>query len=452
MSVDTKSETVLEARRTAVELLLCEHAGDCEAPCRRACPAHMDIPEMIRRIEGGEMEAAADIVFGHIVLPAVLGRICPAPCEKACRRALHDEAVSICLLKQRVGDAALRGAPRLRAGEDTGRRAAVVGAGPAGLAAVAELRRQGHAVTLFDAGQSPGGALRTAIPEERLPREVLDAEIEAILSLKVDLRSGTEVGRHIPWQEVFDAFDAVIIASGGSSLEGLSGTGVEITERGVRTEARTLATSRQGIFAAGNAVAKKRLAVRALAHGRRAAVSAGQFLAGGAVAGDVRRFDSFLGRLDENETKNWALDASREARRSPAAGQTQGFSETEALREAGRCMACDCADKHDCRLRQTAEALGADKRAFRARRRNGALRNREHPRLVYEAGKCIRCGLCVRLSEALDEPLGLAFLGRGSALRVAPPFGRSLAEAVTKDPLRYADLCPTGALMKKRGL
>ena len=99
MEVESETEEVHEARRTALELLLSDHVGDCMAPCQLLCPAQMNIPVMNRQIAAGELEKAIVTVKRDIAIPAVLGRICPAPCEKGCRRAARDAAVSICLLK-----------------------------------------------------------------------------------------------------------------------------------------------------------------------------------------------------------------------------------------------------------------------------------------------------------------------------------------------------------------
>ncbi len=104
MHIITEDDEIREARQTALELLLSEHVGDCEAPCRVACPAHMNIPLMNRLIAAGKWEESLRIVKHDIALPAVLGRICPAPCEGACHRKSVDEPVSVCLLKKFVGD------------------------------------------------------------------------------------------------------------------------------------------------------------------------------------------------------------------------------------------------------------------------------------------------------------------------------------------------------------
>ncbi len=107
MQVESQTDQILDARRTALELLLAEHVGDCIAPCQAACPAHMNIPLMIRQIADGDTRRAIQTVTRHIALPGVLGRICPAPCEKACRRRNKDAPVAICLLKRHAADANL---------------------------------------------------------------------------------------------------------------------------------------------------------------------------------------------------------------------------------------------------------------------------------------------------------------------------------------------------------
>ena len=116
MQVQSDCPEVLEARKAAIELLLSDHVGDCVGPCQMGCPAHMNIPQMIRQIAAGQLKDAIATVKRDIALPAVLGRICPAPCEKACRRRQHDEAVSICLLKRYVADVDLQSACALCAG------------------------------------------------------------------------------------------------------------------------------------------------------------------------------------------------------------------------------------------------------------------------------------------------------------------------------------------------
>ena len=180
MSIITDDAEIKEARQTALELLLSEHVGDCEGPCQIACPAHMNIPQMNRLIGSGYFYDALIEVKKNIALPAVLGRICPAPCEGACHRKSVDSPVSICLLKRFVGDE--NDVHPFEPLPSTGKTTAIIGAGPAGLAAAYYLQLKGVQVTLFDRNTFAGGMLRTAIADDILPKEVLDGEIVSILN------------------------------------------------------------------------------------------------------------------------------------------------------------------------------------------------------------------------------------------------------------------------------
>ncbi|MHC4329134.1 MAG: 2Fe-2S iron-sulfur cluster-binding protein, partial [Planctomycetota bacterium] len=185
MQVESDCKQVHEARKAALELLLSDHLGDCLGPCHTICPAQMNIPLMIRQIAAEKLSDAIATVKKDIALPAVLGRICPKPCERGCRRAAIDEAVSICLLKRYVADVDLQSAspysPACKSGR--GKRVAIVGAGPAGLAAGYYLQQAGYDCTIFDDHEKPGGMLQYGVPEEELPRYVLDNEIALIEKL-----------------------------------------------------------------------------------------------------------------------------------------------------------------------------------------------------------------------------------------------------------------------------
>ncbi|MFZ5830133.1 MAG: FAD-dependent oxidoreductase, partial [Planctomycetota bacterium] len=163
MAVESETDEVHQVRRSALELLLSDHLGDCLAPCLFACPAEMDIPKMLRQIAAGDLRGAIATVKADIALPAVLGRICPAPCEKTCRRTTTDGAVAICQLKRFVADADLatpnRYVPPCDA--ESGKRVAIIGGGPTGLAAAYYLRQQGHACTIYEQQNQLGGRLRS---------------------------------------------------------------------------------------------------------------------------------------------------------------------------------------------------------------------------------------------------------------------------------------------------
>ncbi|MBN1457727.1 MAG: FAD-dependent oxidoreductase, partial [Sedimentisphaerales bacterium] len=174
MEVESETEQVRQMRKAALELLLSDHVGDCFGPCHITCPAKMDIPMMIRQINSGDLRGAVTTVKRDIALPAILGRICPAPCENACRRAKLDQPVSICLLKRFVADVDLQAAePYVPSRKPPkGKQVAIIGAGPAGLSCAYYLWQKGFQCTVFDDHDRPGGALRYSIDEKMLSREV----------------------------------------------------------------------------------------------------------------------------------------------------------------------------------------------------------------------------------------------------------------------------------------
>ncbi len=452
MVVESETDEVRHARRAALELLLSDHLGDCMGPCQVICPAHMGIPLMIRQIAGGRLDEAIDTVKRDIALPAVLGRICPAPCESGCRRKQSDSPLAICLLKRYVADADLAKAdPYLPSvAEDTHKRVAIVGAGPAGLAAAFHLRQMGHACTVFDDRDRPGGALRD-VPEDRLPPGVLDAEIAVIEALGVEFqtpqRSGEGEARGLP--ELRTEFDAVLLAVGKIDSGEVERFGLEASQRGIAAGRETYATSVEGVFAAGNAVrGANKLAVRALADGKEASVAVDQFLRSEPLTGAERPFNVRIGRLAPEEVAEFVARASAAARVDPTDHAGGGFSDAEARAESARCLHCDCRKLHDCSLRSLSRIYKPDPRRYKDDRRVVEFHDR-HPEVIYEPGKCITCGLCVRITERAAEPLGLTFIGRGFDVRVGVPFEGTLAEGLQKVASECVAACPTAALAWK---
>lgn len=446
--VESETDEVHQVRRTALELLLSDHLGDCLAPCDLSCPANMDIPTMLRRIADGKLREAIATVKRDIALPAVLGRICPAPCEKACRRRSIDAAVAICELKRLVADVDLASElPYMPPCEPpSGKQVAIIGAGPSGLAAAYYLTQQGHACTIFEQGPRPGGRLLSETTDEQLPRDVLSAEIDTILALGPDLRLNERIGDKVGFERLRDEFDAVLIAAGASAREHAEAWGLEVTARGIEVDKQTYQTPSEGLFAAGTAIRGKGLVVRGVADGKEAAVSIGQFLAGNMVVGPESRFNTRMGRLEEAELALFLEGASRKPRTEPF-DTAAGYTADEGAAEAARCLHCDCRKLDDCRLRKYAQQYGANPRRYAAERRPFE-QDRRHAEVIHEPGKCIACGLCIEIARAGGEPLGLTFVGRGFDVRVAAPLDESLAAALSRVAAECIAACPTAALAR----
>jgi NADPH-dependent glutamate synthase beta subunit-like oxidoreductase/ferredoxin len=450
MKVESETEEVRNARRTALELLLSDHLGDCLAPCFFACPAEMDIPTMLRQIASGDLRGAIATVKRDIALPAVLGRICPAPCEKACRRRELDGSISICLLKRYVADVDLaRGEPFLPPCKPaSGKTAAILGCGPTGLAAAYYLTQAGHACTIIDENDELGGRLLKETTPDELPRNVLQAEISQITRLGMVVRTKERIDSAAAMDDLVKHFDAVLIACGISAREQAKNLGATESPKGIHVEHGIFRTDRPGVFAAGTAVRGKSMVVRSAADGKEAATAIDQFLRGRPIVGQIRPFSTKIGHIAGEELLRFAHGAFDEMRKKPAAGIAAGYSAEEAARQAKRCLRCDCRGLHSCKLRKYAVEYAADVKRFKTGRRVYDQDSR-HADVLFEPGKCIDCGLCIKIAASAGE-LGLTFIGRGFDVRVAVPFDRSLDEALQKAAAECIAACPTAALAWKK--
>ena len=605
MVVATDTPDVRNARKMALELLLSDHAGECVAPCAARCPAGLDIPGFVQGIAAGDNRHAVEVIAEKLALPGSLGRVCPRLCEQQCRRCDLDQSLTIGTLHRFATDVdQAGGAPYLPSREPlSGKSVAIVGAGPAGLAAAYYLLRKGHDCTLFDAHPLPGGMLRYGIPAYRLPREALDREIDVIRKLgarfRMDSRWGADFTLATLRREhaaVFVAIgaqraqelrsegeelavagveflervaegtppslgDDVMVVGGGNTavdcarsavrlgagnvrilyrrsrhempclmeeveaaeVEGVridlltapvrierngnrlylhcqrmglgepdaSGRrrpvaiegsdfviecstviaavgqtvdrslaereGLRVTDWGISSEERTLATNLPGVFAGGDAVLGADLAVRAVTAGRMAAASIHQYLSGQDVTGETAEINIAMQPIDDAERAAIFREiekASRvpighlslEQRRGGFDEVERGLSSQDALREARRCLTCGCRKADCCLVRSLATEYHADVYRFAGARRRFS-QDHSHAALLYEPGKCISCGACVRIAAAEGEPVGLAITGRGFDVTVSVPFGQPLSAGLTKSAQRCAQACPTGALV-----
>lgn len=446
MHVTTDSDEIRRARKTAIELLLSDHLGDCIGPCQIGCPAGMEIPKMLRYIAAGNDRAAIEVIKRTIPLPAILGRICPAPCEKVCRRAKIDQSVSICRLKRFAADTDLDSAeplmPPVRCNNN--KTVVIVGAGPCGLSAAYYLAQIGVSCMLYDEHESPGGALRYAeIDRTLLPLEIVDKEVQQILKRNVTFMPRQRVGQDISFESLCRQADAVLIATGDSALYDKSCFPLDEKEGKIRINRKTYETSQSGVFAAGGAIGSRRLCVRAVADGREAAEAITAFLDGKARVIE-HSFNSRMGLLTAEENHAMMTGVSFETRYEslePAAG----FNESQARAEARRCLHCNCRKADNCRLRDLATAYDVRQNTWRGERKK-MTRVISNNKIVYEPGKCIQCGLCIQTARRYAEATGLAFEGRGFTMAVAVPFHQTLSQALTCAGEYCIKNCPTGAL------
>jgi len=220
------------------------------APCSARCPAGNDVVGFVRKLHTDGEQAAALVLSATNPLPGVCGRICPAPCMGGCNRGGYDGAVNIRGLERWIADHAGVAAPSIEPA-GTPRRVAIIGAGPTGLSAAYTVALAGHLATLFDGAPLLGGSLRTIIPEYRLPRDVLDREIDAILALGVEARTGESLEQD-RIAALAGEFDAVILATGlgaanGRDVPEVEGLGLDGVAQGGRFLARHVQGLSEGV-------------------------------------------------------------------------------------------------------------------------------------------------------------------------------------------------------------
>jgi ferredoxin len=473
MVIESETEEVHEARRTALELLFSDHVGDCLSPCQRLCPLQLNIPAMIRQIQAGRLDEAIGTMRQALPLAGALGRLCHHPCEQGCRRGAFDEPASVremerfltehdfkndgkeavvCQPEQTSANVAAvydrRTNPEAvaRHPEPTAsnrRSVVVVGAGPCGLTAAHDLARRGHAVTVIDRNAKPGGTLR-GVPESELPAAMLDAEIALLAGMGIEFKTGIALGNQVTLDGLRRGFDAILIAVGELTKGESEKIGLPLAGSLLKADPSTCLLSAPGVFAAGAGVKTVKQLVRAMAEGRAAAACVDRFLRGQPPRRPEKPFSSIMGRLEAGELRDMLRTASPDHSVTPC-DRCAGLNRGEAAREAARCLHCDCRSSGNCVLQHYAQVYGADASRFRSERRpfNQQL---QPGGVIFEPGKCILCGICVKLTEMAAEPLGLTFVGRGFDVRLTGPFNRSIEEGLGAVAAECVRQCPTGAL------
>ncbi len=220
MRISTNNQRVRNSRKMALELMASNHYADCLAPCRETCPAGVDVQGYISMISKGKHREAVEIIKETNPLPAICGRVCVRPCEVACRRNLvENTGVGIDYLKRFSADIDLESPDRFVPTKKpaTGKKVAIIGAGPGGLSAAFFLAREGHEVEVFEASKHAGGMLRYGIPPYRLPNVIIDKEVEGITALGVKIHFEKKLGENLSYKDLQENFDAVILAIGSQS-------------------------------------------------------------------------------------------------------------------------------------------------------------------------------------------------------------------------------------------
>ena len=239
MTIHTNNERIKKARKTALDLLLSNHYADCVGPCKQACPAGVDVQGYISLIDKGMYNEAVALIKETNPLPAICGRVCVRPCEADCRRNLLDEetGVGIDYMKRFAADYDLESEnkfkPQIK--DSTGKKVAVIGAGPGGLSAAFFLQKEGHQVDIYEAAPKAGGWLRYGIPEYRLPNDLLQKEVDNITEMGVNIFFNKKLGDNLEFADIKADYDAGILAIGSQigTLIGCEGDDAENVHPGI---------------------------------------------------------------------------------------------------------------------------------------------------------------------------------------------------------------------------
>ncbi|MBK6282419.1 MAG: hypothetical protein IPF54_06875 [Draconibacterium sp.] len=221
------------------------------------------------------------------------------------------------------------------------------------------------------------------------------------------------------------------------------------TPKGITADKDSYQTSEKNVFAIGNVLRSSRLAVRSVGQGKEVAFSVLQYFNGMEPKGEPRIFNSRFGKLVVAEFSEYIKESVEGKRTFPANGGHSSFSKEEAIAEAERCLHCDCRAIDNCKLRDYSNQYNVDQKRFKTSERRHITKQINHGSVVYEPQKCIKCGICVRLTEKHGEKYGFTYIGRGFDVEIGIPFNEELEVGLSKIAVKVAEGCPTGAISLK---
>jgi formate dehydrogenase major subunit len=239
MKIATDNEKIKRARKTALDLMLSNHYADCEAPCKHRCPAGVDVQGYISLIEKGLYRDAVALIKEVNPMTAICGRVCVRPCEVACRRNFLDEGtgVGIDYLKRFAADQDLKSPNRFvpEVMPSTGKKVAIIGAGPGGLSTAYFLQQKGHQCDIYEANPYAGGWLRYGIPEYRLPNDILQKEVDSVTELGANIFYNKKLGENLSFKDLKNEYDAFVLTIGSQrgTLLGAEGEDAENVFSGI---------------------------------------------------------------------------------------------------------------------------------------------------------------------------------------------------------------------------
>jgi ferredoxin len=219
-------------------------------------------------------------------------------------------------------------------------------------------------------------------------------------------------------------------------------------DRGMEAHGTTYQVGDSNLFAVGSVLRPSKMAIRVLGQGKEVSFSVDQFLRSNTIEGEKFLFNSRFGKLSAAENEEYLKESYKGNRIEPQKIE-KGFTREQVMEEARRCMHCDCRDMVHCRLRLYSDEYQADQKRFKSEERHLFKKLDQHDTVVFEPSKCIKCGICVRITENYKEEFGLTFIGRGFDVVVGIPFDETLSNGLKVAATKAALACPTGALSLK---
>jgi ferredoxin len=452
MEIETQADSIRAFRKSTLELLLSEHVGDCEAPCQRLCAVHSEIPKMIREVRDKKLADAVFTVRSDVALASILERLCHAPCEKGCRRGQHDEPLAIQQMARHVADWHLKEENMfpLPCAPPTNKKVCIIGAGPSGLASAHYLAMKGHQCLVIDKSESIGGTLLETLEAEHIPAWVLDGEVSLLKSMGIEFRMSQKVDSDV-FVLLQKEYDALILACGASAVEFLSSWNLKLAKKGIKTDKDTHQTSIEAVFAGGGTANAEMTMLKVVQNAKSLAACVSQCLTGVKISGEPDLYNHMMGRLQEGELELFVKHAAEGADKAIRDNRTSDINQEVAESESYRCLHCDCRANKNCSLREYSEEYGAKQNAFKINDRPPFVPTDRNKVAIYEPGKCMKCGICVRITQDGGEKYGFTFVGRGFEVKAGVSLDKNLEKGLGALANEAVEACPTGALSAQDG-
>jgi ferredoxin len=289
--------------------------------------------------------------------------------------------------------------------------------------------------------------MRTDIPEEKLPRKVLDAEIDTIKSLGVEFFQNQIVDASQIEKELAKKYSFVLLTIGAETLIDTS-----VFNKTTSSQLNGLEIFKSNnctILAPKQIPTKSKMAVRAAALGRKLCEWTLEYIENKEVKTPERQFNSVYKRIVEVEREEFLKEATNHSGQEKTANYLTGFTLEQAIKEAQRCLHCDCREKDNCTLRNLSSEHKVSQRVYTIDKPKSTVKNLEHKSIILEKLKCIKCGICIKTAQSKGDKTGFAFSGRGFDVEIVIPIEKNIDELTEKTAISCAKNCPTGAIALK---